>query len=115
MKRKATPEGALLRLVMDWLSAEHIFALRMNVGVMRNAANRPVHFGIEGTADILAFPVSLGRPHPVWIELKAGKNGQSESQRSFQRHVEERGHTYLLAYSLDDVIEMLGRQDGRLQ
>jgi hypothetical protein len=114
MKRKATPEGALLRLVMDWLSAEHIFSLRMNVGVMRNAANRPVRFGIEGTADILAFPVSLGRPHPVWLEIKAGTR-QSESQRSFQEKVEAEGHTYCIITSLDDVIELLGRRDGRLQ
>ncbi len=27
MKRKQTPEGALQRLVMDWLAAKHIFAL----------------------------------------------------------------------------------------
>lgn len=104
-------ETELQRLVMDWLAAKHIFALRMNTGQLRNPAGRPVTFGLPGQADILAFVptmCSCGDDgdrfiQPWWIELKAGKNGQSELQKSFRRKVESEGHRYILAYSLEYV------------
>ena len=104
-----TPEGQLLKLVMDWLAAEHIFALRMNSGALRNPAGKPVTFGVPGMADVLAFPhfPDFGYPMPTWIELKAPKGKQSELQRSFQAKVESEGHRYVLARSLDDVIAVL--------
>jgi hypothetical protein len=97
-----TPEGALLNLVMDWLAAERIFALRMNTGAVK-IDKRFLRFGVPGLSDILAFP--SGRP--VWIECKAPKGRQSELQKSFQDQVVGEGHIYVLAYSLDDVIEAL--------
>ena len=86
MTRKQTPEGALQTLVMDWLAAEHILAFRMQTGVLRNPAGRPVSFGVPGMADILAFPKILlpditkwgnanltyySQTDTVWIELKS--------------------------------------------
>jgi hypothetical protein len=118
MKRRQTPEGALLQLVMQWLAAERIYAIRMNTGTLRDATGRPVFFGVPGMADILAFPhVHTGErnfrgtaevtyPEPVWIELKAGSK-QSLLQKSFQEQVEGEGHRYFLIYSLDELIESL--------
>ena len=51
-----------------------------------------------GMADILAFGFQ-----PCWIELKTDKGKQYEFQKSFQSQVEEHGHTYILARSLEDV------------
>jgi hypothetical protein len=82
---------------------------------MRNpTTGRPVSFGVKGMADILAF--KLTRHHPAeggdfidvfWIELKADGNRQSEFQKSFQAQVEAHGHTYIVARSLEGVIEVL--------
>ncbi len=116
--RKQTPEGALQRLVLDWLAAKHIFALRMNSGVLKGASGRPVTFGVPGMADILAFrkrrsgflenPAIPGdytteRIIPTWIELKAPKGKQSDLQKSFQAKVESEGMRYLLIRSLDEL------------
>ena len=108
-KRKSTPEGLLQRLVLDWLAAKHIFALRMNSGALINANGRPVTFGVQGMADILAFPrwhdsTSL---RVVWLELKAPRGQQSELQKSFQEKVESEGHRYLLIRSLDELESQL--------
>ena len=111
MKRTQTPEGQLQRLVLDWLAAKHIFAIRMQTGVLRNPAGRPVTFGLPGQADILAFPRAskvkngFANEHviPYWIELKAPKGKQSDLQKSFQAKVEAEGHRYLLIRSLDEL------------
>jgi hypothetical protein len=109
MKRKQTPEGALQRLVLDWLAAKHIFSLRMNSGTLINPAGRPVTFGVLGMADILVFRQPMECPYDVshqrvcWIELKAPKGKQSDLQRSFQAKVESEGHRYLLIRSLDEL------------
>lgn len=114
MKRKQTPEGALLRLVMDWLAAEHILAYRMNTLAMPTAdGKRFIKAGVLGMADVLAFPqlfysdgihpTAVRAPYPVWIELKAPKGKQSDFQKSFQAQVEAEGHSYILAHRLEDV------------
>jgi hypothetical protein len=106
-------ESELLRLVMDWLAANHIFALRMNTGAMK-VDTRFIKFGVPGCADILAFSnetMMLSYTHmatcryiiPTWIELKVGKNGQSDLQKSFQKQVEREGHRYSVCYSLECV------------
>ncbi len=117
MKRKQTPEGALQRLVMDWLAAKHIFALRMNSGVLKGASGRPVTFGVPGMADILAFPWRHCKLHvpasadivdamalvPTWLELKDPKGKHSELQKSFQAKVEAEGHRYLVIRDLSEL------------
>jgi hypothetical protein len=105
-----TPEGAILKCIMDYLAAKHIFALRMNTGAMQ-IEKRFMRFGIPGQADILAFlPCGVdarGRWSecvvPTWIEVKTPKGVQSALQKSFQQLVVERGHIYILARSIDDV------------
>ena len=104
-------ESELLRLVMDWLAAKQIMAFRMNSGAVK-MDKRFVRFGVPGMADVLSFPreslIASGttyamfhRINPTWIELKVGKNGQSDLQKSFQKQVEREGHKYILCYSLE--------------
>ena len=112
-RRKQTPEGSVKGLILGWLAAEHIYAIRMNTGTLRGASGQPVSFGVKGMADILAFPHAFGRPHPVWIETKAGKHSQTPEQKSFENQVRGEGHFYILARSLEDVSETIGRPDGR--
>lgn len=96
---RATPEGALLRLVLDWLAAERVLAFRMNTGAVVTET-RFFRFGVPGMADVLAFPA--GRP-VTWLELKARRNGQSEMQKSFQAQVQAEGHLYLVIRDLSEL------------
>lgn len=102
---KKTPEGYVLNVVMDYLAAKRIFAMRMNSGALLDSRGIPVQMHLPGTADVLAIRRG-GVPflHEVcWIECKAAKGKQSELQKSFQRQVEELGHTYILCYGIDDL------------
>jgi len=116
-------ESQIQRTILDLLAAKHVFALRMQVGAIsaeHNGKKRFMRFGEPGQADILAFPKvmvrdltrgGLGQAYPeariVWIEVKAEKGKQSELQKSFQQKVESEGHRYILARSVDDVLEVL--------
>jgi len=101
--KQQTPEGALLRLALDWLAAKRIFSLRMNAGVLRNPAGRPVQFGVPGQADILAFPRDAMAIVPTWIECKAPGGKQTELQKSFQAKVEAEGHRYFVVRELSEL------------
>ena len=106
--------------IMEYLSAKHILAFRMNTGAMK-MDKRFVRFGVPGMADILAFPVqsfsyeievssrkrTMSYTVPTWIECKATKGVQSDLQKSFQKHVEEHGHRYVVARSIEDVENFL--------
>lgn len=117
MGKTMKPEAATQRLILDWLSANHIWHERRNTGAMVSSYNgkkRMTKFSAPGTADIMATTFNLcgcggqGFVRIIWIEVKAPKGKQSDTQKEFQRQVEEAGHTYVLAYSLEDVIEALG-------
>lgn len=45
----------------------------------------------------------------VFVELKTNKGKQQESQKIFQKRVEELGHQYLIWRSLDDAIEFINK------
>jgi hypothetical protein len=120
----ATPEGAILKQILDYLVAKHVLAFRMNTGAMQsehNGKKRVMRFGTPGMADILAFPkikkpdltnwgklncASYEVPIVLWIEVKAPKGRQGELQKSFQAQVEAEGHKYILAFSSDDLEEL---------
>jgi hypothetical protein len=107
-----------MKQVLGYLTAKHIFAVRMNSGVQvrtDGGSRRAVHMNAPGTADILAFPRTVYEKgtawetdhiQPTWIECKAPGGWQSELQKSFQRQVEAEGHKYILAFSVDDLEEI---------
>ena len=43
--------------------------------------------------------------HALFIELKIGKNGQTELQRDFQSHVESMGYLYKVIRSFDEFMQ----------
>lgn len=120
---KATiSETAILRGILAYLAARHVLAFRMQTGAdMREykGKKRRVRYGVPGMADILAFarvrislttldypsgkPILSDLPVCIWIEVKSATGKQSELQKSFQKQVEEHGHLYVLARSIDDV------------
>jgi hypothetical protein len=105
MSRRQTPEGGLLRAVMELLAAEHVFALRMQVGAMK-VDNRFFRWGVPGCADIVAYPKNMGRK-VLWLECKAPNGVQSELQKSFQAKVEAEGHRYVVVRDVAQVLAIL--------
>ena len=102
-----TPEGQVLRSIMDYLAVRRVFALRLNTGAMSGAYKGKkwfVRFGTPGLSDIVAFP--NGKP-ALFIEVKAAKGKQSDLQKDFQQQVESAGCAYVLARSIDDVAKVI--------
>ena len=56
-------------------------------------------YQFKGVADLLVFTPALH-----FIEVKAGKNKQSPEQIEFEKLCDTAGISYILAYSLDDII-----------
>ena len=117
MKTTAS-EAQISQSIMDYLAAEHVFAVRMNSGARfgeTNGKKWAIHMHAPGTADILAFVQvnpRAGKPQfwptkAVWLEVKDAKGKQSDLQKSFQEQVEREGHIYRLVRSIDDVKEAL--------
>jgi hypothetical protein len=115
----STPEGLVLRQIMDWLAAEHILAFRMPTGGARVPGGF-MRFGVKGMADILAFRTRgvddqgtwCSFSQAYWIETKAAKGRQSEYQKSFQAQVEREGHRYGICRSVEDVAALLATHQG---
>src|SRR5271170_1595408 len=104
------PEQQILNPIMDYLAARRILAFRNNTGAMMSTykgKTRMMRFGVPGMSDIVAYPSSCAFNAVYWIEVKAPRGKQSDLQKSFQKQVEEAGHVYLLAFSVDDVAEAL--------
>lgn len=59
--------------------------------------------GTNGTADISA----IIKGHSYKIEVKIGKDRQSEAQRKYQEATERAGGTYLIATSFEQITELL--------
>jgi hypothetical protein len=59
---------------------------------------------LPGVAD-LVIPIPNKKYHCCFIELKAGKNKQQDSQKEFQKVVEKFGNYYALCYSVDEFMK----------
>ena len=115
------PEDLIVKAILDYLAARHIFALRMQVGAMQSdykGKQRFMRFGVPGCADILAFPEvtvhcaggcrrTITAPLPTWLECKTEKGKQSELQKSFEKQVTAAGHLYAIIRSIEDAKKAL--------
>ena len=109
-----TPEGAILKLITDWLSAERIWWRRRNAGAAF-IEGRKIGYGVAGDSDLeIIVPVVFDingkqffTTRVVFVECKAPKGKQSPAQKEFQKTVEALGCAYVLAYDLDSVIAAL--------
>ena len=88
--------------ISDYLRAKKIFHWRNNTGSIKTE-KRFIQFGKVGSADIFALTKSTFYA----IEVKSPTGRQSEAQKQFQSDVEVSGGIYILARSVDDVINHL--------
>jgi hypothetical protein len=58
----------------------------------------------KGVSDLV---VILPNKQTIFVELKVGKNTQSESQKAFQRDVQALGFNYHLVYSLNEFKQII--------
>ena len=95
-------ESETQKAILEWLAWKHIFHYRNNSSAIQiENGKRFLRFGAVGSPDIIC--VVDGQY--VGIVVKAPKGKQSEHQKEFQRQLEEAGGKYIVAYSLDDVIQ----------
>ena len=94
--------------ILQWLSIVKVFHYRQNTGGMLKEYTRKngtvgksmIRFGTPGASDI----VCVAKGFYIAIEVKDEKGKQSPDQVEFQRQLEKEGGYYILARSLDDVI-----------
>lgn len=83
--------------------------LRMNSGKVK-ARGGFIHLHPEGTADFLIFPPQ----RVLWVELKGPKQTtrreRIEKQAEFAAAMQERGHEYVRAESVDEVLNAIRRK-----
>lgn len=95
--------------ILDYLRrVKHIYCMRMNVGAMRTehaGVTHFVRFGSKGMSDIIGV-MKGGRFLAIEVKRRGGR--VSPEQREFIRQVNAEGGLAFVAYSLDDVIKMVG-------
>lgn len=104
--RRTTPEGEVLKAVLDALKLRGVYAWRNNSGALFNPAGRPVRFGKVGSADVFGL---LFNGRFLAIEVKApGREGTlTEAQWEFLCQVKARGGVAMVASDVADVWKML--------
>lgn len=102
---KSQPENKVVQACFQVLKARGIFAWRNNTGCAW-VGNRPIRYGLPGSADILGL---LPDGRFLAVECKSAKGKQSDVQKRFQENVENSNGLYVLAYSAEDLEEALAR------
>ena len=104
----STPEGAVVRAVTDYLDIKQILWIRNNTGAARperkDGTKGFIRFGSVGSSDIVAC---LPGGRFCAIECKAGRGKLSPAQVEFQRKTIREGGLHIVAYRVEDVIEVL--------
>jgi hypothetical protein len=110
---KTTTANGLTKAVVDFLNLSGHFATRINntgTWVKEKAHVNGGHYRpstqVKGIADISANINRNGIALPVWIEVKIGKDRQSDAQKAFQDRIERSGGTYWIVKDFDQFYEL---------
>jgi hypothetical protein len=95
-------ESEIQKQILDYLALKRIFHYRQNSGAFDNGKGGFYRFGVLGAPDIIC----VIKGQYVGIEVKAPKGKQSDHQKGFQQALEAAGGRYVLAYSLEDVMNV---------
>ena len=100
--RKST-EKDTQKLILDYLIAKRIFHYRNNSGAFKREDGHFYRFGALGSPDIIC----VLKGQYVGIEVKDVRGVQSDNQRKFEQELVIAGGKYILAKSLEDVVQSL--------
>ena len=101
-KHREQPEKEIQTAILQYLRSKHIFCFRNNTGVAITDHGH-YSYGSVGSPDIIA--VIDGKF--IGIEVKSKKGKQSHLQKRWQEELEKAGGMYILARSIDDVMNKL--------
>lgn len=87
--------------ILGYLEARRIFHYRQNSGAYKTQAGGFVRYGSPGAPDI----VCVFNGGYIGIEVKDKKGKMNENQEAFAKALTDAGGVYLVARSIDDVIE----------
>lgn len=106
----STPEGAVVRAILDYLAIKQIVAWRNNTTGMYDEKRKAyrTNSGRNGISDILGI---LPGGRFLAVECKAGRGMLSPEQVEFQRDIIRAGGLHIVAYRVEDVIEVL-KEEG---
>lgn len=96
-------ETSIVKSILSYLQLRPGQYWRQNTGAVSIPAkrgNRFVRFGVPGAADITGIKEGVR----IEIEVKTSKGRLSENQKEYQRMIQENGGVYILARSIDDVV-----------
>lgn len=99
--------------ILDYLKYRKGFFWRNNSGAFvgeRHGKKRFFRFGLKGSADIIGLVPPDGKF--IAIEVKSKNGNQSPDQRLFQEQIEQNGGIFVLARSVQDVIEATKNYSG---
>jgi len=102
-----TQEGAVVQACLEYLRLYGAFVWRNNTGALKDKSDRPVFFGKPGSADIIGL---LPGGRFIAVECKAEKGRLSEKQKKFLEDVEQLGGLAVVARSVDDVMQAVGKR-----
>ena len=95
-----TPEHKIMNEIRLWCGKNDILCFRCNVGKVQCRDGSWFDTGLpEGFSDLLI----LDNGKTIFCEVKTRYGKQREAQIQFQKVVEARGFTYIIARSVDDV------------
>ena len=101
-----TPEGSVVRAVLDYLAIRGIVAWRNNTTGVYDPTRKAfrTNAGRNGISDIIGC---LPGGRFLAIECKAGRGKLSAAQVEFQKDIIRQGGLHIVAYRVEDVIEVL--------
>lgn len=99
MGKRETPVQTAILLYLKFCPS--VYMWRNNNGAMKLKNGNFVEFGKPGVSDIIGFS-KTGRFIAIEAKGKGGK--ESDKQKEFGDIVRSMGGLYILAYSVDDVI-----------
>ena len=97
-------ESEIQKTILDWLRWNKFFAWKNNTaGIFKKATNTYIPSHNVGAPDI--FAIKAGKFYG--IEVKRPKNEPTTNQLEWGRQLEAAGGKYIVATSLDNLINML--------
>ena len=106
---RSGPHTELVKACLQWLELHKIPAWKMNTGAnvipaTARTKERFVRYAFPGCSDIIGIIPRDGRF--LAVECKTGRGELSEDQVVFAKMVEQAGGLYVVARSVDDLVQV---------
>ncbi len=106
-----TPEHKIMNEIRLWCGQHDILCFRCNVGKVRMTDGGWFDTGLpEGFPDLL---ILNNNGETYYVEVKTPTGKQRPDQINFMNEIRRRGHKYLIARSVNDIMFIGGNDNGR--